>query len=77
MPALAAEFFTTCQITFSVMLLPQTEPFLLRQRKTRPSVIDAAVNQPSIAALTQSGTGTVRMWPALSTKSTMAQWSSR
>jgi hypothetical protein len=32
MPALAVEFLTTCQITFSVMLLSQTEPFLLTQR---------------------------------------------
>jgi hypothetical protein len=49
MPAFAAEFFTTCQITFSVMPLPQTEPILLTQRKTRPSVIGVAVNQPSVA----------------------------
>src|SRR5215471_1039153 len=70
MPALAAELFTTCQITFSVTPLPQTVPLLVTQRKTLPSVIDAAVNQPSIAVLTQSGTGTVRMWAALPTKST-------
>ena len=57
MPALAAEFFTTCQITFSVMPLPQTVPFLVTQRKTRPPVIEAAANQLSIAALTQSGNG--------------------
>ena len=68
MPALAAEFFTTCQMTFSVMPFPQTEPILVTQRKTRPSIIAAAINQPSIAALTQSGAGAVRMWAALPTE---------
>ena len=58
---LAAQLFTTCQITFSVMPSPQTEPFRLTHRNSRPSVIGADVTQMSIADFTQSGTGTVRM----------------
>src|SRR5664279_2733782 len=37
MPARFALAFTMCQITFSVMPLPQIEPLRLTHRKTRPS----------------------------------------
>src|SRR5229473_1271391 len=37
----------------------------------------APMSQSSSSFLTQSGTGTVRTWPPLPTKSTMAQCSSR
>jgi hypothetical protein len=39
--------------------------------------IPAAASQLSSSVLTQSGTGTVRTWPPLPTRSTMAQCSSR
>ena len=50
-----------CQITFSVIPSPQTDPFLVTQRKIRPWVIAAELSQRSTAALTHSGTGTVRI----------------
>jgi len=37
----------------------------------------AAINQSSMVRLTPSGTGMVRTSPALPTRSTMAEWSSR
>jgi len=76
MPARAADAFTTYQITFSVMPSLQTDLFLLTQRKIRPSLIDADATQRSIADFTQFGTGTVRIWAALPTTSTMTQCSS-
>ena len=69
MPAVAAWFFTTCQITFSEVLSPQTEPFLVTQRNSRRPVIGGDIAQTSTADFTQSGTGTVGMWAALPTKS--------
>jgi hypothetical protein len=57
--------FTICQITFSVMLSPQVDPFLMTQRNSRPSVIGAVLVQLSIADFTQSGIAIVRMWAAL------------
>jgi hypothetical protein len=56
---------TTHQITFSETPSPQTVPVLLTQRKIRPEVTGAAVVQHSIAVLTHSGIGTVRMCPPL------------
>jgi hypothetical protein len=50
-----------CQITFSVMPSPQTEPFLLTHRKSRPSLTGADAAHVSIANFTHSDTGTVRM----------------
>jgi hypothetical protein len=63
MPATTARRFTTCQITFSVMPPPHTEPCLLTQRNTRPPVTCADITHTSTAAFTQSGAGTVRIWP--------------
>src|SRR3982074_759924 len=40
-----------------------------------PRSIAAAASQSSSSVLTQSGTGTVRTWPPLPTRSTMAQCS--
>ena len=75
-PALAADSFTACQMTFSVMPSPQIVPLRLMHRNSGPVVISAAVVQPSIAAFTQPGTGTVRMWAALPIRSAMTQCSS-
>jgi len=54
-----------------------TVPFFLIERNSLPFEIEAFSVQWSTAAFTQAGTGTVRTWPALPTKSTIAQWSSR
>ena len=72
----AAHSFTTHQTTFSLIPVPQTDPRLLTQRKTRPLVIPAAAVQASTDDLTQFGTGTVRICPPLPIRSTMAQCSS-
>jgi hypothetical protein len=71
MPAVAAQAFTTCQITFSVMPSPHTEPFRLTHRKTLPSVMGAAATQLSIAALTPS---TTRLPTGLRRIPVLAQW---
>ena len=42
---------------------------LVTQRNSRPPVIGADAAQTSTADFTQSGTGTVRIWAALPTKS--------
>jgi hypothetical protein len=55
---------------------PQTDPLLFTHRKIRPLETRAATVQSSTAALTQSGTGTVRICPAFPTRSIMAQWPS-
>ena len=73
MPTRAANSLTALHTTFSVMLLPQTEPVLFTQRNIRPLLMCAIVVQTSTDALTHSGTGTVRMWPPFPIKSTMAQ----
>ena len=75
-PARPAYSFTRCQITFSVMLSPQTDPFLLTQRNIRPWVIPADLSQTSTAALTQYGTGTVRICAAWPIRSAITQCSS-
>ena len=51
----------------------QTIPLLLMDLKTQPVTISDARLQSSIRCFTQSGTGTVRTWPPLPTRSTMAQ----
>src|ERR1035441_7455046 len=61
-----------CPTTFSVMPLPQIEAVRLTHRNTRPSAMSAALVHSSTAALTQSGTGTVRMCLPLPIKSTTA-----
>lgn len=64
---------TTHQTTFSVVPVPQTDPLLFTQRKTRPLDIPAIATQSSTADLTQFGTGTVRMCPPFPIRFTMAQ----
>ena len=59
------------------MWLPQTVPFRQTHRNILPCKIPATISQSSMVCLTQSGIGTVRMWPAFPIKSTIAQWSSR
>ena len=56
---------------------PQVFPALQTQRKILPLTIPAAESQSSMVCFTQSGTGTVRIWPPFPIKSTIAQWSSR
>ena len=56
---------------------PQFLPARQTHRKDLPAEIPAAAVHRSIVALTQSGTGSVRMCPPLPTRSTMAQCSSR
>src|SRR6516225_6652818 len=58
------------------MPVPQTDPRLLTQRKTRPLEIPPAAVQASTADLTQFGTGTVRICLPLPIRSTIAQCSS-
>jgi len=65
------------QITFGVKPSPQTRPALLIDRNNAPEVTHAGIAQWSIAALTQSGTGTVRMCPPLPLRSAITQCSSR
>jgi hypothetical protein len=48
-------------------------PTLLTLRNSLPRAIAAKASRSSISLLTQSGTGTVRTWPPLPTRSTMAQ----
>ena len=66
-----------CQTTRSVTAAPQCLPARQTHRNTLPAEIPAAATQRSMVAFTHSGTGTVRMWPPLPTRSTMAQCSSR
>src|SRR6201998_557726 len=51
---------------------PHVLPTLLTRRNSFPRSIAAAVIQSSSSVLTQSGTGTVRTWHPLPTRSTMA-----
>jgi len=76
-PMLLADSLTMCQTAFTVIPSPQVLPTLLTRRNSLPRSIATAASQSSSSALTQSGTGTVRMWPPLPTRSTMAQCSSR
>ena len=76
MAACLAQSLTTCQTTRSVTPFPHVLPARQTHRERRPSLTPADVSQESIAILTQSGTGTVRICRALPTKSRMAQWSS-
>ena len=69
--------FQTCQTTRSVTPSPQCLPARQTHRNNLPAQIPAAATQRSMVFLTHSGTGTVRMWPPLPTRSTMAQCSSR
>lgn len=68
-----AQSFTTCHTTRSVTPFPHVFPARQTHRKTRPSLPPADTSQESIALLTQSGTGTVRICRAFPTKSTIAQ----
>jgi len=77
MAALLAQSFTTCHTARSVTPSPHVLPARQTHRKTRPSFTPADTSQESMALLTQSGTGTVRMCRPLPTKSTIAQWFSR
>jgi hypothetical protein len=52
-PARRAFSYTTCQITFSVIPSPQTDPYLVTQRKIDPLVMAADVRQKSTADLTR------------------------
>ena len=74
---LAAVFLTTCQTVFSEMPCPQSLPARQTHRNSGPLSIPAAVNHASSVSFTQFGTGTVRMYLPLPTRSTMAQRSSR
>jgi len=77
MPTFFAYSFTTCQTTRSVTPSPQCLPARQTHRNNLPAERAAAATHVSTDALTQSGTGTVRMCPPLPTRSTMAQCSSR
>jgi hypothetical protein len=61
------------ETAFLVSPSPQTCPPRLTRRKSFPPSIPAAAIQHSSSARTQSGIGTVRTWPPLPTRSTMAQ----
>ena len=61
--------------TFGYAVTPGL-PARQTHRNNLPADIPAAATHRSIVALTHSGTGTVRMWPPLPTRSTMAQCSS-
>ena len=76
-PSFLAYCFTTCQTNRSVTPSPQCLPARQTHRKSLPAEIAAAASHSSIVVFTQSGTGTVRMWPPLPTRSTIAQCSSR
>ena len=76
-PSLEAYCYTTCQTRRSVTPLPQCLPARQTHRKTLPAVRPATVLQPLMVAFTQSGTGTVRIYPPFPTRSTIAQCSSR
>ena len=76
-PMLLADSFTMCQTAFTVIPSPHALPTLLTRRNSFPRSIAAAASQSSSSVRTQSGTGTVRTWPPLPTRSTMAQCSSR
>ena len=77
MAALLAHSLTTCHTTLSITPFPHVLPARQTHREIRPSLTPPDASQESIAVLTQSGMGTVRICRALPTKSTMAQWSSR
>ena len=66
----------TLSPTFSVMPSPQTR-LALFTTKQPAEAIPASFSQMSTTALTQSGIGTVRMWPTFPIGSTMAQCCSR
>jgi integrase len=56
-------------MTLGLNPVPQILPALLIERNSVPVVIPAPTIQASIPAFTQSGTGMVRMWPPLPTRS--------
>ena len=70
-------YWPCCQTAFTVMPSPHVLPTLSTRRNSFPRSIAAAASQSSSSVLTQSGTGTVRTWLPLPTRSTMAQCSSR
>jgi hypothetical protein len=69
--------FTACQTTRSVTPSPQCFPARQTHRNSLPGEIPAAAAQTSMVLLTHSGTGTVRMWAPLPTRTTMAHCSPR
>lgn len=70
-PARDAASRTTSHGTFGVILLPQTRPALLIDRKSTPSVMPLASFQVSTASFTHPGMGMVRTCPALPKRSAM------
>jgi hypothetical protein len=69
--------FTTCHTSCSVTPSPHHFPARHTHRNSFPEESPASAVQASAIDLTQSGIGTVRMWPPLPTRSTIAQCSSR
>ena len=69
--------FTTPQMTLGLKPSPQIRPALLIDRSKMPSAMPEPSIHESIAALTQRGTGIVRIWPPLPIRSAITQCSSR
>jgi len=67
--------------TVAGLVLARFGPFrgraLLSSMTTAPLVMPATDVHASIAALTHTGTGTVRTWPPFPIRSAITQWSSR
>jgi hypothetical protein len=61
-------------VPFCEMPMPHTLPVRATARKIAPSVTPAPAIHRSSAALAHCGMGTVRMWPPLPIRSTIAQW---
>ena len=76
-PQAADACLTTPQMTLGLKRLGANRPTLLIARKTAPSVTPASVNETRTASATQSGTGTVPMWPPFPIRSANTQCSSR
>jgi hypothetical protein len=72
-PKSEATCLTIDQTTLAVNPLRQTLPVLLTERKRTPLCSFAEAIQVSTAALTQFGTGTIRMCPPLPTRSAKTQ----
>jgi hypothetical protein len=66
-----------CQTAFSVMPSPRVLPIFVTRRKILPLSIPDACSQAPSSSITHAGMGTVRTWPALPVRSTIAQCSYR
>jgi hypothetical protein len=77
MPISFADCSTTDQMDQSVSMSPLIFPPLRTGSKSRPSLIDAAAIQTSIALSTQIGIATVRTLPPLPRRSQMTHRPSR